>query len=81
MHSQLQACLSFCDHYQFSPFPVSKHIFLAYLVFLSHSLASYQSLLNYTNILKHINNALGANVFHVQLRLFSHRARTEARDG
>ena len=62
MRSQLRAYLSFCAHYQFSPFPVSKNVFLAYLVFLSHSLASYQSLLNYTNILKHINYALGADV-------------------
>ena len=62
MHSQLQAYLTFCAHYQFSPFPVSKYVFLAYLVFLSHSLASYQSLLNNINILKHINNALGADL-------------------
>ena len=62
MRSQLQAYLNFCVHYQFSPFPVSKHVFFAYLVFLSHSLASYQSLLNYINILKHINNALGADL-------------------
>ena len=62
MRSQLQAYLNFCAHYQFSPFPVSKHVFFAYLVFLSHSLASYQSLLNYINILKHINNALGADL-------------------
>ena len=54
--------ITFCAHYQFSPFPVSKHVFLAYLVFLSQSLASYQSLLNYTNILKHINSALGADL-------------------
>ena len=62
MRSQLQAYLNFCARYQFSPFPVSKYVFLAYLVFLSHSLASYQSLLNYINILKHINNALGADL-------------------
>lgn len=62
MRSQLQAYLNFCVHYKFSPFPVSKRVFLAYLVFLSHSLTSYQSLLNYINILKHINNALGADL-------------------
>ena len=62
MRSQLPAYLSFCAHYHFSPFPVSKNVFLAYLVFLSHSLASYQSLLNYTNILKHIDCTLGADV-------------------
>ena len=60
--SQLHAYLIFCAHYQFSPFPVSKNVFLAYLVFLSHSLASYKSLHNYTNILKHINYALGPHV-------------------
>lgn len=62
MHSQLQAYLRFCAHYQFRPFPVSKHVFLAYVAFLSHSLVSCQSLLSYTNILQHINNALGADV-------------------
>ena len=62
MCSQLQAYLNFCAHYQFSPFAVSKRVFLAYLVFLSHSLVSYWSLLNYINILKHINNALGADL-------------------
>lgn len=62
MHSQLQVHLIFCAHYQFSPFPVSKNVFLPYLVFLSHSLTAYQSLFNYNNILKHINYAVGADV-------------------
>ena len=39
--SQLQAYLNFDAHYQFSPFPVPKHVFLAYLVFLYNLLASY----------------------------------------
>ena len=62
MCSQLPVHLIFCAHYQFSPLPESKNVFFPYLVFLSHSLAAYQSLFNYTNILKHINYALGANV-------------------
>ena len=41
MRSQLQAYLNFYAHYQFSPFPVPKHVFLAYLVFLYNLLASY----------------------------------------
>ena len=41
MRSQLQAYLNFYAHYQFSAFPVPKHVFLAYLVFLYNSLASY----------------------------------------
>ena len=41
MRSQLQAYLNCYAHYQISPFPVPKHVFLAYLVFLYNLLTSY----------------------------------------
>jgi len=61
MRSQLQAYLNFCTFYNLQPFPVIKSIYIAYLIFLSRSLSSYRSLINYINILKHINRALGAD--------------------
>ena len=52
----------FCEHFNFSPFPVSKQSFLAYLAFLSQSLSCYRSVVNYINILKHINRSLGEDL-------------------
>ena len=61
MRTQLNSYLLFCDYCAFEPFPVSKQAFLAYLAFLSKSLSCYRSLVNYVNILKHINKSLGAD--------------------
>ena len=61
MKTQLNAYLLFCDHFALIPFPVSKQTFLAYLAFLSKSLSCYRSLINYINILKHINRSLRAD--------------------
>ena len=61
MRTQLNAYLLFCDYCAFNLFPVSKQSFLAYLAFLSKSLCCYHSLVNYVNILKHINKSLGAD--------------------
>ncbi len=61
MRTQLNAYLLFCDHFALIPFPVSNESFLAHLAFLSKSLTCYHSLINYINILKHINRSLGAD--------------------
>ena len=61
MRTQLNSYLLFCDYCAFNPFPVSKQSYLAYLAFLSKSLSCYRSLVNYINILKHINKSLGAD--------------------
>ena len=61
MRTQLNAYLLFCDYCSFNPFPVSKQAYLAYLAFLSKSLSCYRSLVNYVNILKHINKSLGVD--------------------
>ena len=61
MRTQLNSYLLFCDYCDFNPFPVSKQSYLAYLAFLSKSLSCYRSLVNYINILKHINKSLGAD--------------------
>ncbi|XP_068753335.1 uncharacterized protein, partial [Montipora capricornis] len=61
MRTQLNSYLLFCDYCAFNPFPVSKQSYLAYLAFLSKSLSCYRSLVNYINILKHINESLGAD--------------------
>ena len=58
MRTQLNAYLLFCDYCAFNLFPVSKQ---SYLAFLSKSLSCYRSLVNYVNILKHINKSLGAD--------------------
>ena len=62
MRTQLNSYLLFCDYCTFDPFPVSKQSYLAYLAFLSKSLSCYRSLVNYVNILKHINKSLGADI-------------------
>ena len=62
MRTQLNSYLLFCDYCAFNPFPVSKQSYLAYLAFLSKSLSCYRSLVNYVNILKHINKSLGADI-------------------
>ena len=61
MRTQLNAYILFCEHFNLSPFPVSKPSFLAYLAFLSKSLSCYRSVVNYINILKHINRSLGVD--------------------
>ena len=61
MRTQLNSYLLFCDYCAFNPFPVSKQSYLAYLAFLSKSLSCYRSLVNYINILRHINKSLGAD--------------------
>ena len=62
MRTQLNAYILFCEHFNLSPFPVSKPSFLAYLAFLSKSLSCYRSVVNYINILKHINRSLGEDL-------------------
>ena len=62
MRTQLNSYLLFCDYCAFNPFPVSKQSYLAYLAILSKSLSCYCSLVNYVNILKHINKSLGADI-------------------
>ena len=61
MRTQLNAYILFCEYYNLALFLVSKRSFLAYLVFLSRSLSCYRSVINYINILKHINRSLGAD--------------------
>lgn len=61
MRTQLNAYILFCEYYHLAPFPFSKRSFLAYLVFLSRSLSCYRSVINYINILKHINRSPGAD--------------------
>ena len=58
MRTQLNSYLLFCNYCTFNLFSVSKQSYLPYLAFLSKS---YRSLVNYVNILRHINKSLGAN--------------------
>ena len=58
MRTQLNSYLLFCDYCAFNPFPVSKQSYLGYLAFLSKSLSCYRSLVNYINIVRHINKSL-----------------------
>ena len=62
MRTQFNAYILFCEHCRLVPFPVTKRSFLAYLAFLSHSLSCYRSVINYVNILKHVNKSLGVDV-------------------
>ena len=62
MRTQLNSYLLFCDYCALNLFPVSKQSHLAYLAFLWKLLSCYCSLVNYVNILKHINKSLGANI-------------------
>ena len=55
MTTQLNTYILFGYYYHLSPFPVSKQSFLAYLAFLSQSLSCSHSVINYINILKHVN--------------------------
>ena len=59
LRSYLRSYLLFCDHFSFRPFPVTKAIYLSYLAFLSRSLKSYSSVLNYLSIIRHINQSVG----------------------
>ena len=61
MRSQLRAYLLFCKNFNIKPFPVSRATYMLYLAFLGKSLRSYNSLLNYAGLLKHINLYLGAD--------------------
>ena len=56
--SQFKAYHLFCQFYQFQPLPVTKTTYLNYIAFLSHSLKSYNSIMNYLSVLKHINLTL-----------------------
>lgn len=63
MRSHLRSFLSFCQFYYFRPFPVSKTLYLLYLVFSSRSLSSYPSvLLKHLGIIKNINRSLGVSL-------------------
>ena len=61
MRTQPNSNRLFCDYCTFNTFPVSKQSYLAYLAFLSKSLSCYRSLVNYVNILRHINKSLRAD--------------------
>ena len=62
MRSYLRSYLLFCQHFHLAPFPVTKHIYLSYLAFLANSLSSYRSVVNYLNILVHVNRSLGSDL-------------------
>jgi len=48
------------------PFPVSKPVYFLYLVYLSRSLSSYHSVINYLSITSHINCSFGASLAFLQ---------------
>ena len=66
MKTYLHSYLMFCQYYDFKPFPVSKSVYLFYLVFLSRSLSSYRSVINYLGIITHINRSFGASLAFLQ---------------
>ena len=66
MKTYLHSYLMFCQYYNFKQFPVSKSVSLFYLVFLSRSLSSYRSVINYLGIITHINRSFGASLAFLQ---------------
>ena len=62
MRTYLHNYLLFCQYFKFNPFPVSKTIYLLYLVFLTRSLSSYRSVVNYLGIITHINCSFGTSL-------------------
>lgn len=66
MRTYLHSYLLFCQYFQFNPFPVSKPMYLLYLVFLSRSLSSYRSVVNYLGISTHINRSFGTSLAFLQ---------------
>ena len=66
MRNYLHSYLLFCQYFQFNPFPVSKPMYLLYLVFLSRSLSSYRSVVNYLGISTHINRSFGTSLAFLQ---------------
>lgn len=62
MRSYFRSYLLFCQHFKLLPFPVTKRTYLLYLAFLAHSLSSYRSVVNYLNILVHVNRSMGSNL-------------------
>ena len=66
MRTYLHSYLLFCQHFKFNPFPVSKTIYLLYLVFLSRSLSSNRSVVNYLGIITLINHSFGTSLACLQ---------------
>ena len=66
MRAYLHSYLLFCQYFQFTPFPVCKTMSLLYLVFLSRSLSSYRSVVNYLGIITHINRSFGTSLAFLQ---------------
>ena len=67
MRTYLHSYLLFCQYFKFNPFPVSKAMYLLYLVFfLSRSLSSYRSVINYLGIITHINRSFGTSLAFLQ---------------
>ena len=62
MRTYLHNYLLFCQYFKFNPFPVSKTIYLLYLVFFFCSLSSYRSVVNYLGIITHINRSFGTSL-------------------
>ena len=62
MRSYFRSYLLFCKHFKLLPFPVTKRNYLSYLAFLAHSLSSYRSVVNYLNILVHVNRSIGSDL-------------------
>ena len=66
MRTYLHSYLLFCQYFKFNPFPVSKTTYLLYPAFLSRSLSSYRSVVNYLGIIKHINRSFGTSLAFLQ---------------
>lgn len=66
MKTYLHSYLLFCQYFKFNPFPVSKTMYLLYLVFLSQSLSSYRLVVNYLGIIMHINRSFGTSFTFLQ---------------
>lgn len=66
MRTYLHSYLLFCQYFNLNPFPVSKTMYLLYLVFLSRSLSSYRSVVNYLGIITHINRSFGTSLAFLQ---------------
>lgn len=66
MRTYLHSYLLFCQYFKFNPFPVSKTIYLLYLLFLSRSLSSYRSVVNYLGIITHIKRSFATSLAFLQ---------------
>ena len=66
MRTYLHSYLLFCQYFKFNPSPVTKTIYLLYLVFFSRSLSSYHSVVNYLGIVTLINCSFGTSLTFLQ---------------